>query len=227
MRSTNARGNTEIYMPKDRTMAVNKLGELSALAASREWERAALIALIVRPTSGKRGRPAKMRNSSHSAEQMTMAEFIRMGIYGFRSAHAVNAYLKAWKIGGMDTPVFGQKAEMPNVEFPDAETLYGRIADDDDASAPDGIDAGDDDDDTEDVEDAQDEPSPRPQPHPQPHPKPRPEVNPIDKFLEVLDHLDPADVVRGGTAEQKTLLIKTLESWLDSLREAAESDADE
>jgi hypothetical protein len=218
MRETNARGNTVVYMPKDKTAAVNKLAELSALAASREWERAALVALLVRPTGGKRGRPSKMETSRHSAEQCSLADFLRIGIYGFRSKEAVSAYLKAWQIGGLDTPTFGQKAEMPSIEFPDYADLYGRPADSP-APAPEPIEEADADDDTEDEDEAQDAP---PTPRPAPSPRPHPEVTVLDKFLDALDRTDPAAVVAGHNKDQVTLLIKTLDSWLDSLREAAE-----
>jgi hypothetical protein len=151
---------------------------------------------------------------------MSLADFLRIGIYGFRSKEAVTAYLKAWAISGLDTPTFGQKTELPSKEFPDFAELYGRIEPADDAPALEDSDDADDDDDTEDEDEAQDAPSPRPQPSP----KPRPEVNAIDGFLAVLDKMDPADVVKGQSAESVTLLIKTMESWLESLREAAETE---
>lgn len=214
MRTTNARGNTEVYMPKDKTSAVNKLAELSALAATRDWERAALVALLVK--SAGVGRPKKSV-TSNANPQMTINEFTRLGVYGFRTHNSVRAYLKAWKAGGMDIPIWGQKTELPSAEFPDFAELYGREQTDD-APAPDAIEDADDDDGTEDEDEAQDEPT-----SPRPAPRPRPEVNTLDKLLEVFDHYDPTDVVKGQGKGQITLLIKTLESWVESLREAAEA----
>jgi hypothetical protein len=212
MRTTNARGNTEIYMPKDKTAAVNKLAELSALAATRDWERAALVSLLVK--SAGVGRPKKSV-TSNANPQMTINEFTRLGVYGFRTHNSVRAYLKAWKAGGMDIPVWGQKTELPSAEFPDFAELYGREVDDD-APAPDAIEDSTDDDGTEDEDEAQDvAPSPRPTP------TPRPQATVLDRFLEVLDKTDPTAVVNGQDATQVKLLIKTLESWLESLQEAA------
>lgn len=208
MRETNSRGKTEIYMPKDKQAAAHKLAELSALAASREWERAALVALMVTNKS-KGGRPRK-NSATSSGDQFTVTEFIRIGIYGFRSHAAVDAYLRAWAVSGLPQPVFGQKIELPADEFPEYAELYGRTGDDA-AELEDGGEA----DDTEDADNEEEgtDDSPQPRPHP--------ERTMLDQFLKVLDQMDPTAVVHGQSPQQVELFIKTLESWLDSAREAA------
>ena len=217
MRETNGRGNVLIYMPRNRQDAAHKLGELSALAAAREWERAAIIALLVRP--GKPGRKCSNVRPKDTQGTYNINEFVRLGIYGFRSCDSVRAYLRAWGLSGLATPEWGQKIELPHNEFPDVETLYGRVGADEstqeldpweDEEAPEG---------TEDRPEVEDAPSP---PHPGPIPRPRPEqTSMLDKFLQALDRTDPAAVVQGHDPGQISLLIKTLDSWLESLREAA------
>lgn len=215
MRETNSHGREVISMPRDRTQAVNKLAGLSDIAAKRDWERAAYVALLVENRG--RGRPRKNATSS-DFQRYTVADFIKIGIYGFRSHAAVDAYLKAWGMSGLPKPEPGSRIEMPATEFPDMPTLYGRT-EDDTAPALDPADEDNQDDDTAEGSSAQDEPSP---PHPGPSPRPpKPEVTMLDQFLKVLDHADPGAIIHGQPADAVSLLIKTLESWLESLKEAA------
>jgi hypothetical protein len=214
MRETNARGNTEIYMPKDRQTAAHKLGELSAVASSREWERAALIALLVK--SAGRGRPKKTTNvRDNSTQQYTITEFTKIGIYGFRSQDSVRASLKAWSLSGLPVPVFGTKTELPTVEYPEVSALYtvghDSATEIELSDEPDEAEYGETADDTGDTA----SPSPRPRSRPQP------ESTMLDQFLKVLDHADPNAILHGQTPDKISLLIKTLDSWLESLKEAA------
>lgn len=221
MRETNGHGSEVLYAPRDKATAINKLAGLSDIAAKREWERAMLIALAV-----KRGRPGrKATNVRPNSDQDTIDEFTRRGIYGFRSKDAVRAYLKAWEMSGQPMPVWGQKVEMPNGEFPSVETLYGRSVgspDDEPAPLPDGSEDSEADDSTEDDSEDAEQPSP-----PRPGPRPQPERTLLDDFLRVLDKTDPVLVLHGQPADKRALLIKTLESWIESLRDAAEHGEDE
>jgi hypothetical protein len=219
MRETNSNGKEVIYAPRDKTMAINKLAGLSDLAAKREWERAMLIALLV-----KRGRPGrKAANVSRNSGQDTIDEFTRRGIYGFRSKDAVRAYLRAWELSGQPMPVWGQKVEIPMGEFPDVATLYGRTVDDSADGSAEALDGSEEDgaaDDTsEDASGQNDAPSPRPGPRPQPG-----AATILDQFLKMLDRLDPSLVIHGQPPDKRELLIKTFRSWLESLEEAAEAD---
>lgn len=221
MRETGANGHETVFMPRDRTSAVNKLAGLSSLAAKREWERAAMIALLVKP-----GRPGRKRLNVQPKgdEPYSIAEFARLGIYGFRSPEAISAYLKAWRISGLAAPEWGGRVELPTAEFPDVATIYNRPAADDSAEPiepADDSDAEDYADDTEDVEDV-----PSHSGNGKPSGKAPRETTMLDQFLKVLDHADPANVVHGQSRDNINLLIKTLESWLDSLRDAAGDIAD-
>jgi hypothetical protein len=215
MHETNSRGRTEVYMPRDRQSATHKLGELSAVAAKREWDRAALIALLVKP-----GKPGRKRTNVRPSgqEPYTINEFVRLGVYGFRSKDAVRAYLKAWELSGLPTPEWGGKVEMPCTEFPDVSELYTVNLDRGIEPEPKPLDEADshanDSEDDEMDDDTQDEPSPNPRPSP-------PHADPIQGFLRVLDKMDPSVVVAGQDPGNVTLLIKTMTSWLESLREAA------
>lgn len=218
MRET-TNGGDAVWMPRGRADAATKLGKLSALAASREWERAALIALLVKP--GKAGRPRKdvTRNANKDQDQYTIVEFTRLGIYGFRTHNSVRAYLKAWALSGLAAPEWGMKVAMPVCEFPDTAEIYTlkSAEDSDDGPAPsvepsDGSDDGEDEEEAEEAADALSRGRKGPS---------KPERTMLDVFLAVLDKTDPAAVLHGQPAEARQLLIKTLESWLDSLRDAA------
>lgn len=210
MRETGSNGKTIYQMPKDRTTAVNKLAHLSALSASREWERAAYIALLVKPA--KRGGQAKRNPNVRDSEQeqYNVAEFVRKGIYGFRSEEAVRAYLKAWKLSGQPVPEWGGKVEEVAIEFPDVKTLYGRIEPppaDEPEPEPDPIDEADDDQEEDDVADQTPDRGTNPRP------------NATERLLRAFSAVDPADVIT-DKRDHVMLLIKTMESWLESLREA-------
>jgi hypothetical protein len=211
MRSTNSNGNTEIYLPKDIDQAINKLASLGSLGAARQWEQAALVSLICE--SKGRGRPSKKTTNVSSFKKMSIDELARKGVYGLKSKDAIRAYLRAWEISGQPPVMPGVKIELPSQDFPDISDLYTVGA----APAPAPIDEADEDDDTEDEDEVQDEPSPRPQPQP----KPTPERDALSGFLNALDKMDPSDVISGQKADRVHLLIKTLDSWLDSLRELA------
>lgn len=234
MKSTNSRGYIEVYMPRDKEAALNKLADLSAVAASREWERAALVALMVR--QGKAGRPRKNVTNVRdiSGKQESISEFTRHGVYGFRSQDAVRAYLKAWELGGMPMPEYGQKAELPKGEFPDIKELY-TVNRDSNGSSQEGRpienngqeatgetqDSTGEDEAPEDMSGDEETPEDTASPRRQPTPHPHRQADPLDGFLKVLDRLDPTIVVAGQSREQIDLLTKTLESWLESLKDAA------
>lgn len=218
MRTTNSNGNTEVYMPKDVDGAINKLASLGSLGAQRQWEQAAIVSLICE--SKGRGRPSKTTKVS-SFKKMSIDELARKGIYGLKSKDSIRACLKAWEMSGQPPVVPGLKIELPSRDYPDITEIY-TVNMNDPAPAPDAVDDGTDDDATEDEDEAQDvAPSPRPTP------TPRPEVNLVDKLLEVFDHYDPTDVIKGQGKQQVSLLIKTLESWVESLREAVAAEDDE
>lgn len=218
MRETASNGKTIIYMPKDRQSAAHQLGKLSALAASREWERAALVALMVSP--GRAGRPRKnvdRRAQISAQEKYSISEFTRLGIYGLSSVHAVRAYLKAWDMSGQDAPEWGRKIEVPDGPFPDFSDLYRSDA----APEPEPEETHEEpsSSDEEDTPDGDTTPQPRDTPRPSPR-----GADPISGFLKVLDRMDPSDVIAGQSPDQVSLLIKTMESWLESLKDAAAED---
>lgn len=214
MRETNSNGHEVIFMPREATETINRLAKLGAVAAKRDWERAAYVALHVKPAG--RGRPSKTGKDS-SYQQDNTAEFIRRGIYGLTSGHAIKAWLKAWESSGLPVPQAGDRVELPLTDFPELGQFYPGKSGDNPAGELGGSEDTDPEDDTEDAAEGQDEPSP---PRPGPNPRPRPEVTMLDKLLTALDSMEPSLVLHGQPTERRALLIKTLESWLDSLREA-------
>lgn len=216
MRETTSNGQERIYLPKDKVTAINKLASIGASIAKRDWERAAIVSMVC--ARGKPGRPSKnARNSRAFSDKFSIRELADKGVYGLQSQDSIRAYLKAWDKSGLPSPDFGDKVDLPTDDFPSVQELYGRAIDDSPAPAPDAIDEGTDDDATEDEEEGQDEPA-----SPRPSPTPRPQVTMLDQFLKVLDHADPNALVHGQEPGKVELLIKTLESWLESLREAVE-----
>lgn len=119
MRTTDANGRTQVYLPKSAADAVTKLGQIGSLAAAREWERAALVAAICKPA--RRGRPAKKTGPKDS---YNIDELRKVGIYGLRSRHAVQAYLNAWALSGLPVPELGTHLTLPDGDFPDFAELY-------------------------------------------------------------------------------------------------------
>jgi hypothetical protein len=212
VRETNARGHDVVTMPRDRTQAVNKLAGLSALAATREWERAALVALLVQ--NNGRGRPKKNATSS-GFQRYNITDFIRLGIYGFRSHAAVDAYLAAWEKSGLRKPEPCDRVELPGAEFPEYAELYGREGGSEALERPEEDETAEE---SGEGEEAPEEPLP---PRPGPRPGPHPETTMLDQFLKVLDHADPTAIIHGQPEDKVSLLIKTLESWIESLRDAA------
>jgi hypothetical protein len=205
-------------MPRDREKAVTQLAGIGVILASREWERAALIALLVE--SKGRGRP----KSGVKFEKYSISDFARVGIYGFRSANTIAAYLKIWAMTGLPVPQPGEKVTIPLQDFPDMSEIYGRepkVEDDD-------VDPEFDDEQDDQKEDL---PSPPPRgKHAKPTGKgtstpPIPHRDPIDALLSAFNRISPEDATAGATKEQVRLLAKTLQSWLDDLSELIEKDS--
>jgi hypothetical protein len=220
MRETSANGHEVVFMPKDVYSSVNKLATISWGVSRRQWETAAIVAMICQ--RGKPGRPAKNAGTgrANSADRISIRELASKGIFGLRSQDSIRAYLRAWDISGLPAPEAGQRIELPIDDFPDVPTLYGR---DKDAEPLDAPEDADDQEDAEDDSDVEDVPSRGGNSRERSASK---ESTMLDQFLKVLDRADPAHVIHGQDAEHISLLIKTLESWLDSLREAAGDSAD-
>lgn len=215
MRETNSNGREVIFMPRDATGTINKLAALGAVAAKRDWERAALVAMHVKPAG--RGRPKTGISSGY--QQDNLAEFTRRGIYGLTSEHAVRAWLKAWQSSGLPTPEPGIRLELPARDFPDLGQFYPAKPTGDEPSpdtASEDTDESDEDDYAGEASEGQNGGSPTPQPRPRPDPA----RSMLDDFLRILDRMDPNAVIHGQPADRRELLIKTLESWLESLRES-------
>lgn len=222
MRETTSNGAQKISMPRDRQKGAEKLAGLSALAATREWERAALIALLV-----KKARPGRKRATSSANDRYSINEFTRLGIYGFRRHESVRAYLKAWEISGLPIPEYGDSVILPLSEFPEASVLYGRSLEVEDGPEDDQAE-GNSQGEVEDGEtdgDAEEEPA---------APSAgtsrrggtsggnRAGSDPVGRLLSALDHTDPVGLAAAASDQaQVELFLKTTDSWLESFREAA------
>jgi hypothetical protein len=214
MHATDSTGHTYIFMPRDREKAVNQLASLSALAAAREWERAALVALLV---ESRRGRP----KVGPKFDRYSISDFARVGIYGLRSTNTIAAYLKIWGMTGLPVPEPGDKVTLPLQEFPDMGEIYGREPKVEDEDVDQEFE--------EDEDEEESSPRPRPAARPSPNntdaPKPRPDGrDPIDALLSAFNRVSPEEVANGATQEQIRILYKSLESWLEDLKELIEKD---
>jgi hypothetical protein len=210
MRGTDSNGHEYIFMPKDRAKAVNKLADLSALAATREWERAALIALLVESKGRGRPRSGKIREF----ERYSISDFARLSIYGFRSPNTISAYLKIWSLTGLPVPGPGDKVTLPVQEFPDMNEVYGRDKDKE-------IELEEEDVEEEfEGEEEETEPAPAPRrPRPGKSPSPPSPGRAIERLLAAFNSVSPAEVAEGASVEQVRLTLKTLSSWVSDLRE--------
>jgi hypothetical protein len=222
MHATDNNGHTVIFMPRDRDKAVTQLAGIGVVLASREWERAALVSLLVE--SKGRGRP----KNGVKFEKYSISDFARLGIFGFRSANTISAYLKIWALAGLPAPQPGDKVALPIQDWPDMSEIYGREPKIDDGD----VDKEFDEDEDEEEEESQPRPSIGKHAKPAakakaddvPKPPPPPGRDPIDALLSAFNRISPEDATTGATKEQIKLLYKSLESWLEDLRELIEKE---
>lgn len=207
MRETNSNGQEVISLPHDLVVACNKLGTLGSVGAKRQWETAALVAMICE--SKGRGRPRKTTTES-SFKRLSIADLARKGIYGLQSQDSIRAYLKAWELTGQEAPAPGQKVTLPDDDFPDYADLYGRSPE----NVAEPLESGDAGEYTPEAAEAAEDGSP-----PRAARQREAARSMLDEFLRLLDKMDPSAVIHGQSPDRKELLIKTLESWLESLRE--------
>ena len=222
MRGKDSNGHEYIFMPREPDKAINKLADLGVLAAAREWERAALVALLVK--NNGRGRPRS--GVARGFNKYTISEFTRIGIYGFKTDIIVAAYLRIWEMTGLPVPEPGERVTLPIQDFPDLNEILGRKPGED-------LDLDEEvEDESEDEEEEAPSPTPRsrsarPSPSPSPSPSPAPPAPPrppargaIDNLLAAFNRISPNEIVQGASVEQVRVFAKTLESWLEDLQEA-------
>jgi hypothetical protein len=222
MRGKDSNGHEYIFMPRDPEKAVNKLADLGVLAATREWERAALVSLLVKNKG--RGRPS--RGTSGGFNKYSISEFARIGIYGFCSEIIVAAYLRIWEMTGLAIPSPGEKVTLPSQDFPDLNEILGRRPGDEI-----DLDEDDVDDESEDYEDedegeeeeraaASSKNKTRQNPRPKPRPSPQPSnKSAIDSLLAAFNRISPSEIAKGANKEQVRVFTKTVKSWLEDLEE--------
>jgi len=210
MQNTDSHGNTvrDYLVPASIDSAVNKLANIGALVAPKEWERAAIIAAFVKPAP--RGRPKR----GVSNGKLNIDEFCRLSLYGLTSRTSILFYLWAWNTTGLPVPEPGKKTDLPTKPFPEVAQWATR-------NTPDHSDA--DDEEIDDIIDDEEEPEPEPTPSARKNPAPAsPKRNdPITQFLKVLDRMDPAVVMAGHNKEDIKQFLNTLRSWLEDAEEVA------
>lgn len=224
MRGKDSNGHDFIIMPREPDKAINKLADLGVLAAAREWERAALVSLLVKNKG--RGRPRS--SSGGNFDRYSISEFARIGVFGFRTEIIIAAYLRIWEMTGLPIPSLGDRVTLPIQDFPDLNEILGRNPGEDV-----DLDDEDVDDETEDDTGEEEEvpapsrgrgrPVPRPAPSPSPSPSPAPPRPPnrsaIDNLLAAFNKFSPTEIVKDANVDQVRIFEKTLESWLEDLKE--------
>jgi hypothetical protein len=214
MRETGANGHECVFMPKDVHSSIGKLATIGVSFAKRQWETAAIVAMICE--RGKAGRPKNGLTSQPNNKRLSVRELASKGIYGLQSRAAITAYLRAWDISGLPVPEPGMKVELPVDDFPDVPSLYGKLGGDEEAAE------GSEGSGVEEPEDEDEEPADALRSGRKgPSGGGGQVLTVLDQFLKVLDRTDPTLIIHGQSNSQVQLLIKTLESWLESLRDAA------
>lgn len=100
---------TSIKIPKTIDEAVTALGPIEALLASKEWERAAIVATFVRV----RGYEGDSNLSLLTPDQFAT----KYDLPGLQSENTVRRYAIAW-LSRFPRPVPGWTAELPDEDFP-------------------------------------------------------------------------------------------------------------
>jgi hypothetical protein len=97
----------------------------AAKLAVEQWERAAIVAALVGPPTGGRG---KSGNPDFPYGTVTLA---RLGIVGLTRSDTVAHYRDAWCVGaGLPAPTLGDKVNVPDLDWPPNPTV-GRGMDND------------------------------------------------------------------------------------------------
>jgi hypothetical protein len=118
---------TRITIPRTVTGITKRLGELGKLATATEWERAALVASIVRVVG--RGGDRRSGEFKRSIAFETPDQFAARHIHGLTSANTVRLYANRWFDAMGDYPEPGAKIDLPDLEWPPQdENLGSRIS---------------------------------------------------------------------------------------------------
>lgn len=105
----------DIKIPRTTNKVVAELDGVSRLITAKQWERAALVASVVRLDKGHGGR----EETSTSGHFESAREFARRGIVGLSSPESVSKYVRAWlSQNDGQYPKLGAKVTLPEVEFP-------------------------------------------------------------------------------------------------------------
>lgn len=107
---------SNVNMPSSTEQAVAALEAKCRLSAATEWEKAALIAMLVGPP-----RPG------YTDAPYSTSELAALGFHGLRSESTVRRYRDAWFLVRGDMPRSGEPLELPDEDFPEApETIRKR-----------------------------------------------------------------------------------------------------
>lgn len=108
-----------VKIPSSLEGVKNRLGALGGLIFAQKWERAALVAAVVRLDLGNGGR----NEASSSGHFLSANAFAELGIIGLRGTSSVTKYVQAWlDANGDEYPEPGQRVELPAGDFPPMRT---------------------------------------------------------------------------------------------------------
>lgn len=112
-----------ISIPSTVEQAVSRLTGLDesittakALLTASEWERAAIVAALIRPT--RKGRPRKDGKVDESIHFQSFRAFAGLGIVGLRNHAEVSRYYRVWMEEVGVEPDLGGEVELPTTPFP-------------------------------------------------------------------------------------------------------------
>jgi hypothetical protein len=86
----------KITMPGTVEEAVEHLGALGKLISATKWERAAIIAMLVGPPTGRTGRPSADKSLDLATFPYTPQTLADVGIHGLRSRATVEHHRNQW-----------------------------------------------------------------------------------------------------------------------------------
>lgn len=103
-----------IRIPASQDAVFEALDGVGDLIKAKEWERAALVASIVRLGAGQ-----GTSSRTGRGDRMSAREFAELGIVGLSSTSTVSAYVQRWlDANDGEYPGLGKRVELPEVDWP-------------------------------------------------------------------------------------------------------------
>lgn len=114
---------TTIRTPLSNEEGITRLEVIDELVTSKGWERAAILATIVRlPGQGSR---TDLATSPNAGKFLTAEQFADLGISGLRKADTVRKYVQRWLDANGEYPEYGAKVDLPVKRWPPVDPSDG------------------------------------------------------------------------------------------------------